>query len=47
MKTLVHELNISYSRTEWYLLFFPSEELQVHRENPVHDGRNMNALVNL
>ena len=26
--------------------FFPTVQLQVHKENPVRDGRNIDALLN-
>ena len=29
------------------LAFFPAVQLQVHKENPVRDGRNTDALINL
>ena len=44
-KTLVHEFPISYSHTEWHLLF-PTVQLRVHNENPARFGRNTYVLVN-
>ena len=45
-KTLVHEFHIFYCDAKWFFLFL-TVQLQLHSENPVTYGRNMNLLVNL
>ena len=35
------------ANTECFLFFFPDSALQVHKEDPVRDGKNTDALVNL
>ena len=39
-KTLVHEFHISYRHTEWYLLFFPTVQLQVSNVYSKRKTRN-------
>ena len=46
-KTLTQELIIFYCLTEWYLVYFPSVQLQVHNVYSERKGRNTCALVYL